>query len=244
MKHYIKCSLLAACWVGILGCQGNPNAAASSIDSTSTTMDSLSNNVQGSKVPSGDWITAMASDAVMTARLQGKQLHVHWAASIDTDFLIEGEVTEKGAGVYGGKLNLASGDADAHPVDATLRFDPHGQTLTLQMPVMWEDTVVFRRAPAAAVGCAAAGESVVERTEMFKAFAQKINGLGLMDETEDANDKVQDYQLYETIDDAIRTLARLRVDFDKKVVLEYDAAEDSYNPIEGSAALFEGVQCK
>jgi hypothetical protein len=214
------------------------------MDSATTTMDSISNNVQGSKVPAGDWISAMASDAFMHVTLQGKQLSVRWEATIDTDFLIEGTVDEKGAGVYGGRVSLASGDAAAHLVDATLRFDAHGQTLTLDLPAMWEDTIMFRRAPEAAGGCAAAGELVVEKTEAFKTYSSKVDGMGLMQETDDAYAKVQDYQLYETRDEQIVTLARLRVDFDNYVVSQYDPIENGYTPIEGSTKLFEGVNCK
>lgn len=207
-------------------------------------MDSLSNSVQGSKVPAGEWISALASDAIMHVSVQSRELKVDWSATVDTDFQIAGTIAEKGAGVYGGKLNLASGDADPQMVDATLRFDVHGQTLTLDLPAMWEDTVMFRRAPEAPSGCAAAGELVVEKTEIFKTYAQMVEPLGIMNDTDDAISQTQDYQLYETRDEQIVTLARLRVDFDAKQVMRYDPISNEYSPIEGSAAYFEGVSCK
>ncbi len=234
-----------ACVVGLaIGCNGQPSASISNSDSTEMIMDSLTNPAQVSKDPSGLWISAVANENELQVTRKGSQLDILWDATMDADLHLDGKLDEKGAGVYAGRIHYQSGDGEPRIESATLRFDPYGQTLTLDLPALWEDTVTFRRAAGLAGGCADAGERVIEKTQIFKDLAAKVEPLGINQETEDALAKVQDYQLYESRDLEIVTLCRLRVDFDNRFVLVYDAVENGFLPIAGSESLFAGVTCR
>ncbi|HEX2899608.1 MAG TPA: hypothetical protein VHS96_07815 [Bacteroidia bacterium] len=242
MKQVLGRTLLAMGVLLVVGCNDATTSTTPSNDSTST-MNELNSSGQGSQDPSGSWLATLAPDDALQVTRKGEQLVVAWDATIDTDLHIDGKLDHKGAGVYAGKVNFASGDSEKRMEDATLRFDAHGQTLSLELRVMWEDTIMFRRG-ATGMPCQTAGEQIVERSATFQALAMGNAVIGVMPETDEPDMKVQDYRIYESHDENIVTLARLRVDFGKRQLLEFNVAEDSYAVVAGAEALFEGVECR
>jgi hypothetical protein len=242
MKQVLGRTLLAMGLALAVGCNGAATSTSGSTDST-TTMNDLNAAQQGSQDPSGPWVSTIAPDDVMMVAKNGEQLIVSWEATIDTDLQLDGKLDHKGVGVYSGKVNFSSGDSEKRMVDATLRFDAHGQTLSLELPVMWEDTVMFRRG-AEGIPCQTAGEQVVERSAIFQSLTKGEAIIGVMPESDETTAKVQDYRIYESHDEHIVTLARLRVDFSKRQLLEYNVVEDNYAIVAGAESLFEGVDCK
>jgi hypothetical protein len=242
MKQLLGRTLLAMGLVLAVGCNGASTSTSGSTDSTKT-MNDLNASQQGSKDPSGAWVSTLAPEDAMIVAKNGEQLIVSWDATIDTDLHIDGKLDHKGAGVYSGKVNFNSGDSERRLEDATLRFDAHGQTLSLELRIMWEDTIMFRRG-ASGIPCQTAGEQIVERSAIFQSLSRGEARIGVMPESDETTANVQDYRIYESHDEDIVTLTRLRVDFAKRQMLEYNVAEDSYAVIVGSESLFEGVDCK
>ncbi|MBK9447832.1 MAG: hypothetical protein IPN95_00150 [Bacteroidetes bacterium] len=242
MKQLLGRTLLAMGLVLAVGCNGASTSNSGSTDSTKT-MNDLNAGQPGSQDPSGPWVSTLAPEDPMMVAKNGEQLIVSWEATIDTDLQIDGKLDHKGAGVYSGKVNFASGDSEKRLEDATLRFDAHGQTLSLELRVMWEDTIMFRRG-ASGIPCQTAGEQIVERSAVFQSLSKGEATIGVMPESDETTAKVQDYRIYESHDENIVTLARLRVDFSKRQLLEYNVTEDNYAVVAGSESLFEGVDCK
>lgn len=232
----------AAALILFMGCGANGKTNSNGSDSSQTSLPMESQPITTSGV-AGQWISEVAPDAIMHVRQSGQQIHILWTGSMDADFFFEGDLTSTGPGTYSGKVKFSSGDERQRLEQLTIKLTDDGNALSFDFPPMWEEPITFVRS-AGDLNCADAGQMVVERTPVFADLSAKMDGLGVMQETENADARQQDFKIYVDADGEEQTQARLRVDFDRRVVLEYNPAEDSYTAIEGSDAYFEGITCK
>lgn len=225
-----------------MGCGANGKTSSEGTDSSKTSVPMESNTKTTAGI-AGKWISEVAPDAIMEVTQAEQQIHILWSGSMDADFFFEGDLPSSGPDAYAGEVKFSSGDEKERLEQVEIQLIENGEALSFDFPPMWEQPIIFVRS-AGEMSCADAGQMVVERTKIFSDLSGKMDGLGVMQETENEDARQQDFRLYMDAGDEEHTQARLRVDFDRRVVLEYNPAEDSYTAIEGSDVYFEGITCK
>ncbi len=227
-----------------LGC-ASPSADAATGNVADSAQTSISGQVpMNQQDPQGQWKASVAPDYPLSLTKSGEAYILKWDPTMDTDMSFEGLMTAKGANVYYGEVKFSSGDETGkHPM--TLRFDPQVQTLSMEFTVLFERPQLFTRMndKPGLRPCVDVAQSIVEASGAYKSLEADNEGLEIMDESELPGR--YDFRVY--VDgggDEVQTLARYRVDIQKKQFFQYDPIEGDYIELEGMASLFVGAECK
>jgi hypothetical protein len=197
--------------------------------------------------PAGAWRSSIAPDAPMHVTATASGVTVAWTFTTDSDNEIAGALARQADHSWRGTVHLKAGE-EASDVAMTLRLDPTTHALRMELAAMFSDPISFERVtdtarPAApkpaAKDCAPEAMTVLSATTAYKKLEAANKHLRTMQDGDTGSDRKCDLRVFVDSDGGeTQTVARFRVDFAARQVLQYNPAEDNYTPLANTAGLF------
>lgn len=230
----------------LFGCQGSEQDHAQVAIETKEGLAPESKKLMNQKEltsPLGNWTHQIAPDYWLSVKSTASGIFVNWEPTLDSDILIEGELTAKGANVFHGDVRFISGDEEKKSA-LTLRFDGHRRTLSMEFPTFFEETMVFKPA-SNRVLCAEKAMELVTNLKEFQSLSAGDDAVALLDESEDDVRLVFDYRAHSMGKDGdMQTVGRFKVDLEEGKAYMLDLSSGNYLELKTAEKAVAALDCQ